>query len=160
MSFCYGLIQPEHEKIVGCWMLDRCAAGSWKLERLWLPDRWRGEIRCSLLLSDYFLAPYYVQHIPAWQPAFPNAATLRAPCAEASLLRGIRCSKETLKNKQELHFLLVESRKGCTKGQSTMYKGTKYKVQGTKYKSPGKALKKKAVYEKSPAEPDSFVCVS
>ena len=39
----------------------------------------------------------------------------------------------TLKNKQELHFLLVESRKGCTKGQ------------GTKYKSLGKALKKKAV---------------
>jgi hypothetical protein len=62
------LIHPEHEKIVGCWMLDRCAAGSWKLERLWLPDRWRGEIKCSLLLSDYFLAPYYVQHIPAWQP--------------------------------------------------------------------------------------------
>ena len=116
-----------------CWKLDRCAVGSWKLEGVWLPDRWRGEIRCSLLLSDYFLAPYYVQHIPAWQPAFPNAATLRAPCAEASLLWGIRCSKETLKNKQELYFLLVESRKGCTKGQCT------------KYKSPGKALKKKAV---------------
>ena len=94
-----------------CWKLDRCAAGCWKLEGVWLPDRWRGEIKCSLLLSDYFLAPYYVQHIPARQPAFPNAATLRAPCAEASLLWGIRCSKETLKNKQELHFLLVESRK-------------------------------------------------
>ena len=46
------------------------------------------------------------------------------------------------------------------KGQGTMYKGTRDKVYKSKVESQkSKAISRKRYNEKSPAEPDSFVCV-